>query len=365
MRILHVERKTKLSGQALRVLRVVRGLRARGHEVGLACQPGSALGDAAERDGIPVCRMSMVGMKLFASAVRLRRHIRASGYQVVNAHGARAHILTALALVGVRGVAIVRTKHNAVPLHSGAFSRLLYHRGARVIIAISDAVRQGLVRDGVRAARIETVFTGIDTARFSPRPKDRRVLDQLGLSPADLVLGLVARLGSGSVRTVTLLRAFHQLAPRYPHARLLLVGRGTERLSEYTGTLGLADRVHFPGFVRDVPAMLSVMDLYVQPNVKAGLGTAVIEAMAMGKPVVATRVGGHPEVVVDGRTGRLCPPEDPRAMAEAIASLLDQPRQLPAMGQKGRERVQRLFDQDRMVAKIERIYQRVAAESPR
>jgi glycosyltransferase involved in cell wall biosynthesis len=130
--------------------------------------------------------------------------------------------------------------------------------------------------------------------------------------------------------------------------------------------LAIADRVILPGFVRDVPALLSVVDVYVQPNIKVALGSALIEAAAAARPVVATRTGGHPEVVLDGETGRLCPPSDPEAMAEAIASLIERPpEELAAMGRRGRERAVALFDQDRMVEAVEQVCTRVAGAEAR
>ncbi|MFW6163745.1 MAG: glycosyltransferase [Planctomycetota bacterium] len=364
MKILHVEKKMKLSGQALRVSRVIRGLTARGHEVGLACPPGSALGDEAEGDGLSVCRMRMDGMRLYLSARTLRRHIRHAGYQIVHPHGARDHLLSALALVGQRGVALVRTKHNMEPLHGGAFGRLLYNRRTTRIVAISQAVREVLMTSGVPGTQIDLAFTGIDTARFSPRPRDPGMAGRLGLPDGAFVVGLTARLASESVDAPTLLRAFGQIAPRYPHARLLLIGRGEDAMAKVAEELGIADRVVFAGFVRDVPAVLSVVDLYVQPNRKAALGTAALEAMAMAKPVVATRVGGHQEAVLEEQTGLLCPAADPDAMAEAMASLMERPPEaLAEMGRKGRERAVELFDQERMIDQIEAAYRRVAGPS--
>ncbi|MFP4058393.1 MAG: glycosyltransferase [Candidatus Brocadiia bacterium] len=364
MRILHVEKKMKLSGQALRVARALGGLRARGHEVALACQPGSALGDQAEREGIPTCRVPMVGARAYASVARLRRFVRRGGFQVVHAHGARDHLMCGLARLGLRGVALVRTKHNMRHLRPGRFGRLLYTRLTTRLVAVSGAVRDVLLADGVPADHIEVIFSGIETDRFAPRRPDPRVLEDLGVSPGDVVIGLVARLSSKSVDTRTLMRAFGQLVPRYPGARLLLVGRWSGRVARWADELGITDRLLLPGFTDDVPAMVSAMDVYVQPDVSAGMGSALLEAMAMGKPVVASRVGGIPEAVLDGQTGRLCPPGDPGAMAEAIASILDLPsEQRAALGQRGRQRAEELFDRERMVEQLEALYERVARPS--
>ncbi len=358
MKILHLEKKRRLSGQALRTFRVIKGLKKRGHEVGLACRPDSALGDKVEQMGVSVVRLPMIGMKLFASVPRLRRFIRSSAFQIIHSHGARDHLLGALARLGMRGVSLVRTKHNMEPLRSGAFSRLLYRRFTDRLVAVSGTVRDVLVKDGVPADYIDVVYTGIDVRRFAPRPKDPQAMARLGLTDKHVVIGLTARLASESVDALTLLHAFHRLAQSHPDLRLLLVGRGNKRLASQARALGIADRVFLPGFTDDVPAMLSLMDVYVQPNVKAALGTAIAEAMAMAKPVVATRVGGHVELVVDGETGRLCVAGDPGAMAETIGSLIGRRDELTAMGRRGRERAEE-FDQERMVEQIEGVYERL------
>ncbi len=349
----------------MRTLAEIEVLRQRGHDVSLACSPDSMLGDRMEQAGVPVMRLRMSGARLYTSAPRIRRHIVRGRFTIVHVHSARDHLLGVLALLGVRGVSLVRTKHNTVPLKRGVFSRLLYDGLTDRLIAVSGATRDVLVADGVTSDKIVVIPDAVDTRRFSPRPKQPRVLAELGLSAEHFIVGCAARLGSKSVQARTLVRAFGKLAPRFRHARLLLVGHGSEGLVEEAMKLGISDRLIVPGFTEDMPAMLSVMDLFVQPNKKAGMGNALLEAMAMAKPIVATRVGGIPEAVVDGVTGRLCPPDDPGAMADTIAAVIEDPKALQEMGEKGRERAEKLFDRELVTDRIERVYAQLVNERSR
>ena len=140
--------------------------------------------------------------------------------------------------------------------------------------------------------------------------------------------------------------------------RVEVAGRGSclEDLKGLAADLGVAERVTFLGEVRDIPALLGRARMFVQPSLSEGIPLTVLEAMARGLPVVATRVGGLPEVVVDGETGLLVPAADPPALAQAVLSLWRDPDAAGRMGEAGRKRVERVFDVRRMVADYEALY---------
>lgn len=233
---------------------------------------------------------------------------------------------------------------------------MLYTRYTKLVVAVSDAVRVKLIGQGVPEDRIKLIHDGVDIRRFRPRPKDAHLMEQLGLSKDHFVIGSSGWLGSRSFNCKTLIHAIQELVPQYRDVRLLLIGRGAEKVAGMIEELNLTNRVILPGFTDDMPAMLSLIDLHVQPNSMAALSTAMLEAMAMGKPAVATRVGGHPEVVVDGETGRLCPPGNPKAMSEVIAGMIENRDKLSGMGWTARERVENLFDVDQMTRELEKMY---------
>jgi glycosyltransferase involved in cell wall biosynthesis len=264
----------------------------------------------------------------------------------------------AAALAGAR---IIYTKHglayaeeqslqvrSPLPVLKRAAVNLFAHR----IVAVSEAVRQALVASGAAPGRIRVIPGGVALGPFTAVPPNAAAV------PA--VLGALGRLGREKGFDV-LLGAMSKLPPG--EARLLLGGDGTqqEALSREIHVLGLADRVTMTGLVTDVPAFLAQIGIFILPSRSEGLGLVAVEAMAAGRPVIATNVGGIPEVVVDGETGVLVPPEDPAALAAAIHSLLADPVLAARMGQAGRRRARELFSAERMAEKTAALYEELSS----
>ena len=150
---------------------------------------------------------------------------------------------------------------------------------------------------------------------------------------------------------------------RGEHFSCLIVGGGgssseekIELLKQKAESQGLTPRLVFTGFRGDIPEILSLFDIFVLPSLDEGLGRSMVEAMAAGKPVVASRVGGIPEAVEDGKTGILVPPRDAHALADALSFMLDNPEKALEMGRRGRERAEKLFDEERMADSICSLY---------
>jgi glycosyltransferase involved in cell wall biosynthesis len=200
--------------------------------------------------------------------------------------------------------------------------------------------------------RLTTIRNGVDLNHFRPVRRDAS-----GQAP---VIGCTARLHAENDHP-TLLRAFSTVGKRWPDAQLLLVGRGPEeaRLRALGEALGISARIRFVGEQTDVAPFLTQMDLYVQPSVVAGMPNSLLEAMASALPVVATAVGGTPEVVIEGETGLLVPPRDPCALANAMLKLLADPGLAEAFARAGRARVEAHFGEDRMRERLEALLDRL------
>lgn len=237
----------------------------------------------------------------------------------------------------------------------------------------SDAVRQTVTaRIAWRPERLVTIHNGVDRIRFDAivqlAPHSRRVqAHDLGLRGDGPVVGTVGRLVEPEKGFSILLQAMAwlQAAPEGPPCQLLIVGEGPaeSRLCALCNELGLTDHVVFAGLRRDVAALLPCMDVFVMPSLSEGFGIAIVEAMMARRPVVATSVGGIPEVVVPGETGLLVPPGDPIALAEAIRDLLRQPDMAARMGRMGRQRAEANFSVETMVARHQAFYESLAAEA--
>jgi glycosyltransferase involved in cell wall biosynthesis len=227
------------------------------------------------------------------------------------------------------------------------------------VIAVSAAVRDFCAAHiGLPTEKLTLIHNGVPLPEAPPVSRQETRL-ALGLPPEGTIIGAVNRLDP--VKGVgLLLRAFTQVASAF----LVIIGDGPERvaLESLASRLGLGDRVRWAGYQQNVSRWLPAFDLLAQPSLYEGLPNTVLEAMAASLPVVATAVGGTPEVVVDGVTGLLVPPRNPDALAQGITRLLRDPDLRRKMGQEGRERVEQHFSIEETVRQTEALYEALLRE---
>jgi glycosyltransferase involved in cell wall biosynthesis len=366
LRILHVVANPWWTGSADPALDLARALMERGHSVWFACVRGDVLEARARAagvelvDGLSLDRTSRP-WRLLAQVQGLRRVLRELAIDVVHAHQTHDHWLAALARPRTP-TRLVRTVHHRRAVHSGPAARWLLGR-TDVLIAVSEGIAERLRGIGVPADRMAVVSGAVDVERFAPGVAGEFVRRELGLAN-DPVAGCVARMAPGRGHEV-LLHAVARLRERLPTARLVLVGRGELRpaLDALVRDLGLGQTVVFAGYRNaDLPAVLAALDCAVL----LGAGSeescrAVLEAMAVGLPVVAAPVGAVPEIVVDGETGWLVEPAA-HAVADRLDAALADRRRSRRMGAAGRRRVEALFTSPRRAALVEDAYVRVLAK---
>jgi glycosyltransferase involved in cell wall biosynthesis len=222
------------------------------------------------------------------------------------------------------------------------------------VIVVSRAIGSVVERGGVRPERQRLVYEGVPDRR--PAPGGDRALAELGVPEGVPVVGNVAAL-TGHKDQATLVEAMALLRPRLPEARLVIVGEGELRgaLEAQVRERALGDRVVFAGFRRDLDRLLPAFSVFCLSSHLEGLGTSLLDAMAFGLPVVATAAGGIPEAVADGVTGRVVPPRDPGALADALAEALGDEERRRAWGAAGRRRFLELFTVDHMVDETLRV----------
>ena len=229
------------------------------------------------------------------------------------------------------------------------------------IIAVSEAAAEFLVRaKKISPRKVVVVPNGCDLSAFRPGEKRDQIRVALGIEPEAPVVGVVGRFEPQKGHRF-FLSALPAVLSQFPRARLLLVGDGTLRaeIEEQARSLGIFSRCIFTGYRTDVPGLLDAIDLVVLPSLYEGMPLSAIEAAAMAKPIVATRVDGTPEVVQDGVTGRLVAPADPQALGDAIAALLGNSSEARRMGEAGRERVLARFDLGSQIEATARVYREV------
>jgi glycosyltransferase involved in cell wall biosynthesis len=226
-------------------------------------------------------------------------------------------------------------------------------------LVVSPGVRDYLIGQGaVNPGRVRVVANGVDVGRFQqPRPR-KEVRRELGLAPETKVVGLVARLDHWGKGHRELFGAMAQIQERRPvHALIVGGGRRQGEMAEVAAGLGIGGAVHFLGNRRDIPDLLNAMDIFVLPSHSEGVSLALLEAMAAGLPVIASAVGGLPEVIAAGVNGVLIPPRDPGALAAALARLLAEPDLARRLGDQARRDVEAHYSLDRLGREINEIYE--------
>jgi glycosyltransferase involved in cell wall biosynthesis len=290
--------------------------------------------------------------------IRLILLIKRERIEIIHTHLVHASIAGRIAgkLAGVKN--IVTTRHYAYYHKEKGLVNWIERRTAifnNRFIAISNAVKKYMVeRENYEPEKITVIYNAVDMDLFDTRDSEinRRKND-------DFLIGSVGRLDP-SKGYDTLLRSMPAVIREFPMAKLMVMGDGAQRkyLEELCANLGIAEQVTFLG--RKTPAevrgFLEKIDLFVLASHWEGFGVALIEAMSAGKPVVATQVGGIPEIVDDGGCGFLVPPCQPQVLADKIVSLLRDRELSLEMGKKGRKRAETLFSLDRMMAELENVY---------
>jgi glycosyltransferase involved in cell wall biosynthesis len=349
----------------------------------VCCLQSGPLASRLERDGIRVhClnlrRRSVLAGPFFVLSVlrilwRLTKLVKTEQVAIIHAHlsdciilGVLAGALTRTPVVGTyHGLGIFpQGRRRADPRN--ALRRAFYRLAGRLAdrtIAVSPPVRELLCHEmGLDERKTVLVLNGVDTGLLARAAASSGTRTELGLDNRTIVV-CVGRLVPWKGQRF-LIDAMADVVKRYATAALLLVGSGPElaSLEEQIRALGLSNHVRFAADRSDVPELLAMSTIFVLPSFYEGIPLALVEAMAAGKPVVATAVPGNADVVLDDRFGLLVPARDAKALAGALCTLLDDPDRAATMAARGQERVQMLFDVKRSLAATTALYDEVLAE---
>jgi glycosyltransferase involved in cell wall biosynthesis len=357
LRVLHVDPERGFSGGETQVLALARHLATRGHVVSVAAHPDGLLATRVRDAGLAVLPLSCRFGHDPVAGLALRRQVVAGAADVVHMHTSRA--LSLAPYVPRRVVQIVTRRMDYAPRGAAPYVRWLYgHMDA--VIAISRAARAALGARGLDAERIEIVPSGVDTGSFQALDAGA-ARAALGIGAGQGVLAIVASLHERKGHAV-LLEALARLAGQGVRPLCLAAGTGPEgdALQDRATALGLAAQLRWLGQVSDVRQVLAAADVVVLPSLAEGLGVAAIEAMAAGRPVVASAVGGLPELICDGEQGLLVPARDPEALARALARCLGDAVLRARLGAAGRRRAD-AFSTEAMARGTEAVYERALA----
>lgn len=340
------------------------GLRERGHRAVLVAHPDGELHRRAA-EGPDLVALAPASEIDVATAWKLSRVVRQYRPDIVHAHDPHALAMAAMALsFGASAPVPSLVASRRVDFHLGgnSFSRWKYQQVHR-FIAASRAIKEILIEDAVPADRVDVVHDGIDAGKVQRLP-------MLGIHSEFWLphgVPVIANVGAlvGHKGQRYLLDALPIVMQEVPDVHLVILGEGELRpaLERQLKELGIEKRVRMPGFREDVLQLVKSADLFVMSSVTEGLGSAVLDAMAMGLAVVGTRAGGIPEAVVHGETGLLVPPGEPAPLAAAIVSLLESEPLRKQYGEAGSRRVAAHFGVDALVDGTIGVYTRTVGHS--
>ena len=361
MKILHINTERTWRGGEQQTLYLIRSLIDQQITCHLVCQTDSPMARKASEAGIEVFPLAMRGEFDIPASLRIRELIGREGYDILHAHTSHAHSLAFFASLGRNPCRLVtrRVDFSIIRNRFLPVNGIKYRFMADFYIAISHKIKQVMVNDGIAADRIFVVHSGIDLQRFDGMD-GQHLMDEFDLKSGSPVVINVAHL-AGHKGQKYLVRAIPHVLETIPDARFFIVGKGElmSELKTLAAALDIGRALTFTGFRKDVGAFYKVADLFVMSSVQEGLGTAMLDALAQGKPVVATNAGGIPEIIKDGETGRLVAAANPQALARGIVNMLTAGEQARAMARRGQAEVKANFSIAAMVANNLAVYRRL------
>ena len=358
-----LEKGSFTTGSVVQMFELARGLARRGHDVAVVSRPGGEVAERCRAEGLAFFSLPLRHEFDLASARRFARIVDERAVDVVHAHKGIAHSVALFAtLFERRRPALVVNRGVSFPLD--AFSALKFRFRLDAVVTVCEDIKRVVVRSaGVPAEKVRVVYAGVDVSRFDPARADgARVRREWNVPPGKKLLLQVGARDWKGWRDVVAAGAI--LAPRIPDLAVAIVACKDEEEKEIVRALarerGIGDRVLAAGFRSDMPDVLAAADVVADLSYEGlGITGTIREAMALGKPVVASAAGGNPELVEDGVSGILVPPRDPEALASAVEGLLGDPNLAASLGRAGRERVLAGFSTEVRLDRIEALYREV------
>jgi glycosyltransferase involved in cell wall biosynthesis len=334
----------------------------------LACLCEGPFAEMATAAGFTTATWPMKHKLDLAPREKLKAFIAEQGIDLLHTHGVRANFL-ARPLAARLQLPVVTTFHSDLAFDYRHrleywFATALTRIGNRytdIFIAVSASIARGMAKMGIPPDKTVTIHNGIDPAAFAKALTKTELHNRYGFPEGAKIIGTVARLHPVKGHPV-LLHAAARLAPEHPDVFYLLIGDGQERraLEKMAGDLGIARQVVFAGFVEEVESLYAALDIFCLPSLMEGMGLSLVESMFCETPVVASRVGGIPELVTDGVDGLLVPPENSTALADALQRLLNDPEYGRQLATRGKITAGR-FTITAMARQVEAVYQKLLA----
>jgi len=359
LNILHIDTESTWRGGENQLLLLHEGLIQLGHSSTIVTQPDSELAIKLKMMNENFIEIPMRSEFDFSTATKIAKIVKNKNVHIIHTHTAHSHSIGVIAKMFRRNVRLIAHRRVDFPLRKNIFSRIKYLKTDK-IIAISNGVKNALIKSGVDEKRIAIVYSGIDLNKFDRKLNLDALRKEFKVIEDKFIVGNIAHLADHKGHRY-LIESAKIVTEQAPDTLFIIVGEGKLKLElkSLVRKLDINEKIIFTGFREDIPELLYVFDIFVLPSYLEGLCTSLMDAMAMSKAIVATNVGGIPEVVKDGTNGILVPPKNPEKLAEAILTLKNNYELRKSMGNAGRKIVEEKFSSSRMVLNVEKIYYEV------
>jgi glycosyltransferase involved in cell wall biosynthesis len=360
MRLLFINSIQMFGGGEIWMLRALRALQERGHQVWLCCRPDAEVGKRAAAQGIAVELVKFGGDFDPRTIFKLARFMKRERIEAVLTNMDKELRLGGMAAKLVGLPVVIPRRGIDYPLKNRWRYRFAYNVLATCIIANSQATKHALLVNApwLDAERIEVIYNGIDIEPFT-QSSARNFRAEWNVKSDEPLLGFVGQLDERKGIRV-LLAAFQRIKRELPQTRLVLVGQGPLReiITAEVKNQQWGEAVLLPGFLDDIAGVMQAIDILLLPSYWEGFGIVLIEAMAAGRPAISTDTSSMPEIIVDGQTGFVVPPGNAEALAERTIKLLRDSALREKFGQAARQRVAEKFTHERMIEEVENLFRR-------
>jgi len=354
--ILHTESSRQWGGQEQRILLEAVELKKRGYRLIIACRPDSRLLPRAGEKGIETRIIDIRSAFSPRALVKLIFLIFRERVDIINTHSSKDSWLATPAVRLVTRVKVIRTRHVSIPIARHLFSFI--YRMPHKVITCGEAIKKAMIRDnGFVPGKIVSIPTGVDLKRFDFTIKGSKVRKEWGIETGTPLVGIIGIIRSEKGHAY-FVEAAEQVLKVRPEVRFLIVGNEPkgDTIIRRIKALGREKEIIMAGLRDDIPEVLAALDIFVLPSLREGVPQGIAQALAMKKPVVATEVGGVPELIRDQQTGLLVPPADAKSLSRAILSLLDDREKARRLGENGRRLIEEKFSLKIMTEEIETLY---------
>ena len=376
LKILYPVIDGEITGGNIVALRIIEEVLKRGGKAVVNSPSEGKLTDVLKRKGITVYNIDTRRSFRFDSAVRLARIIKKEGVNLVHSHTPLGGTVLSRLAGAIAGIPVINHAHTPEFISrnpiAGKYQSLLIWITSRLfcarIIPVSGFVKTEIIKQGVPANKITVIYNGINLDNVEHSNSPGKIRDEFGLIKNQPIIAEVGRLSNDKGQHI-LIRAAPYVIDKFPNAAFMIIGEDLCKSGEYkneleelSAGLGLKQKIIFTGYRPDILNLMNAFDLFVLPSVfTEGLPLVILEAMSAKKAVIATSVGGNPEIVINGKTGTLVPPKDPDKLADAIIYHLSNPEISKQMGENGYALVKRKFSLSEMLDKIMNIYKEYGA----